>query len=303
MLSLLRTFIGTLFFLGCFGVVLLKNSPQDYRLAFNQHTNIPWATVKDVLSLDDIREKYNEANFINGTIRTLPSQDRTVKRFLIPTVFYFDLIEEWEWIEQESVLQLTYSYRFNFLSRLSSLNVEPIKVIRSYGQSRFESIQKKAQTLLHKHRWEYNGEQTLPLTYYLAIEGESTWEELNSSVKKGQEAIKLFAQKKAIELLKDEFVLYPSINEKKIRWRAAIAVERYIRTNDNTIRCRRFKGGKVLVFTHKGTPEHLSKSWYILLDSLVPHKQNYPLIQKHERTSQNSKNPLEWTTKLYAPIE
>ena len=303
MLSLLRTFIGTLFFLGCFGVVLLKNSPQDYRLAFNQHTNIPWATVKDVLSLDDIREKYNEANFINGTIRTLPSQDRTVKRFLIPTVFYFDLIEEWEWIEQESVLQLTYSYRFNFLSRLSSLNVEPIKVIRSYGQSRFESIQKKAQTLLHKHRWEYNGEQTLPLTYYLAIEGESTWEELNSSVKKGQEAIKLFAQKKAIELLKDEFVLYPSINEKKIRWRAAIAVERYIRTNDNTIRCRRFKGGKVLVFTHKGTPEHLSKSWYILLDSLVPYKQNYPLIQKHERTAQNSKNPLEWTTKLYAPIK
>ena len=303
MLSLLRTFIGTLFFLGCFGVVLLKNSPQNYRLAFNQHTNIPWATVKDVLSLDDIREKYNEANFINGTIRTLPSQDRTIKRFLIPTIFYFDLIEEWEWNEQESVLQLTYSYTFNFLSRLSSLNVEPKKVIRTYGQSRFESIQKKAQTLLHKHRWEYNGEQTLPLTYYLAIEGESTWEELNSSVKKGQEAIKLFAQKKAIELLKDEFVLYPSINEKKIRWRAAMAVERYIRTNDNTIRCRRFKGGKVLVFTHKGTPEHLSKSWYILLDSLVPHKQNYPLIQKHERTSQNSKNPLEWTTKLYAPIK
>lgn len=303
MLSLLRTFIGTLFFLGCFGVVLLKNSPQDYRLAFNQHTNIPWATVKDVLSLDDIREKYNEANFINGTIRTLPSEDRTVKRFLIPTVFYFDLIEEWEWNEQESVLQLTYSYTFNFLSRLSSLNVEPKKVIRTYGQSRFESIQKKAQTLLHKHRWEYNGEQTLPLTYYLAIEGESTWEELNSSVKKGQEAIKLFAQKKAIELLKDEFVLYPSINEKKIRWRAAMAVERYIRTNDNTIRCRRFKGGKVLVITHKGTAEHLSKSWYILLDSLVPYKQNYPLIQKHERTAQNSKNPLEWTTKLYAPIE
>ena len=303
MLSLLRTFIGTLFFLGCFGVVLLKNSPQNYRLAFNQHTNIPWATVKDVLSLDDIREKYNEANFINGTIRTLPSEDRTVKRFLIPTVFYFDLIEEWEWNEQESVLQLTYSYTFNFLSRLSSLNVEPKKVIRTYGQSRFESIQKKAQTLLHKHRWEYNGEQTLPLTYYLAIEGESTWEELNSSVKKGQEAIKLFAQKKAIELLKDEFVLYPSINEKKIRWRAAMAVERYIRTNDNTIRCRRFKGGKVLVITHKGTAEHLSKSWYILLDSLVPYKQNYPLIQKHERTAQNSKNPLEWTTKLYAPIE
>ena len=56
MLSLLRTFIGTLFFFCCFGVVLLKNSPQDYRLAFNQNTNIPWATVKDVLSLDDIRE-------------------------------------------------------------------------------------------------------------------------------------------------------------------------------------------------------------------------------------------------------
>ena len=303
MLSLLRTFIGTLFFFCCFGVVLLKNSPQDYRLAFNQNTNIPWATVKGVLSLDDIREKYNEANFINGTIRTLPSQDLTVKRYLIPTVFYFDLIEEWEWNEKESVLQLTYSYTFNFLSRLSSLNVEPKKVIRTYGQSRFESIQKKAHTLLHKHRWEYNGEETLPLTYYLAIEGENTWEELNSSVKKGQEAIKLFAKKKAIELLKDEFVLYPSINEKKIRWRAAIAVERYFRTNNNTIRCRRFKGGKVLVFTHKGTEEHLSKSWSILLDSLVPYKQNYPLIQKHERTAQNSENPLEWTTKLYAPIE
>jgi len=52
-----------------------------------------------------------------------------------------------------------------------------------------------------------------------------------------------------------------------------------------------------------GTAEHLSKSWSILQDSLLAHKQNYPLIQKDERTFQDSKNPLEWTTKLYAPIE
>ena len=97
--------------------------------------------------------------------------------------------------------------------------------------------------------------------------------------------------------------MFPEINDEKIRWRAAIEVERYYRTNNSNIRCRRYKGGKALVLTHMGTAEHLSKSWSILQDSLLMYKQNYPLIQKNGRSKQDSKNPLDWITKLYAPIE
>ena len=303
MLSLLRTFIGTLFFLCCFGIVLLKNTPKEHRLIFHQKTDLPWVTVKDVLLREDVNDEYTEASFINAAIRTLPSNDRNVKRFLIPTVFNFDLIEEWQWNEQENRLQLTYSYTLNFLSKLTALNKEPLKIIQTFGQSRFENIQTKIKSLLRQHRWEFNGEESFPLTYYLALEGESSWEELNSAVKNGHEDLKTFAQKNEIPVLENTFVLFPEINDEKIRWRAAIEVERYYRTNNSTIRCRRYKGGKALVLTHMGTAKHLPKSWSILQDSLLAHKQNYPLIQKDERTIQDSKNPLEWTTKLYAPIE
>jgi len=303
MLSLLRTFIGTLFFLCCFGIVLLKNSPKDYRLEFSQNTNLPWATLVDVLEQESTNTENEEISFFLSSLRPLANKEQSIKRFLIPTAHFFDLIEEWQWQQQDSLLQLTYTYELSFLSKLFSFNQKLNDTVRTFGQSRFEGIQSKANSLLHEHHWEYNGETTLPLTYYLAIEGESTWEELNSAVNKGIEVIKTFAKKNAIELLEDEFVLYPIIKENKIRWRAAVTVERYIRTNNSTIRCRRYKGGKALVLTHMGTAEHLSKSWSILQDSLLLYKQNYPLIQKNGRTIQQSTNPLDWTTKLYAPIE
>jgi DNA gyrase inhibitor GyrI len=303
MLSLLRTFIGTLFFLCCFGIVLLKNSPKDYRLEFSQNTNLPWATLVDVLEQESTNTENEEISFFLSSLRPLANKEQNIKRFLIPTAHFFDLIEEWQWQQQDSLLQLTYTYELSFLSKLFSFNQKLNDTVRTFGQSRFERIQSKANTLLHEHHWEYNGETTLPLTYYLAIEGESTWEELNSTVKNGHEDLKTFAQKNEIPVLENTFVLFPEINDEKIRWRAAIEVERYYRTNNSTIRCRRYKGGKALVLTHMGTAKHLPKSWSILQDSLLAHKQNYPLIQKDERTIQDSKNPLDWTTKLYAPIE
>ena len=303
MLSLIRTFIGTLFFLCCFGTVLIKNSPKEYRLEINQKTNLPWATIIDILQQESTSKVKKKKSFFPSSPRLLTTKDHNVKRFSIPTAHYFDLTEEWRWQQKDSLLQLTYTYELNFLSKLFSFNDRFNDTVRTFGQSRFEHIQKKANTLLHEHRWEYNGEATLPLTYYLAIEGESSWEELNSSIEKGKEAIKTFAKKNAIELLEDEFVLYPIMNEKKIRWRAAVTVERYHRTNNTNIRCRRYKGGRTLALIHKGTKEHLAKSWIILQDSLLYHKQNYPLIQKNERTIQHSENPLDWTTNLYAPIE
>ena len=303
MLSLLRTFIVTLFFLSCFGIVLLKNSPKDHRMEFIQKTNLPWATIVDVLQQESENRENKETSFFRSPPRPLYNKEQNIKRFLIPTTHFFELNEEWQWQETDSLLKLTYTYHLNFLSKLFSFNRKLNDTVRTLGQSRFENIQEKTHALLHEHRWEYNGETTFPVTYYLAIEGESPWEELNSSVKKGKEAIKSFAKKNSIELLKNEFVLFPKLEENNIRWRAAIAVERFIRTNNSTIRCRRYKGGKAIVLTHMGTTQHLSKSWSILKDSLMLYKQNYPLIQKNGRTIQDSNNPLDWTTKLYAPVE
>ena len=303
MLSLLRTFIGTLFFLCCFGIVLLKNSAKDYRLEFSQNTNLPWATLVDVLEQESTNTENEEISFFLSSLRPLVNKEQNIKRFLIPTAHFFDLIEEWQWKQQDSLLQLTYTYELSFLSKLFSFNQKLNDTVRTFGQSRFEAIQSKANSLLHEHHWEFNGEESFPLTYYLAIEGESSWKELNSAIKNGQEDLKAFAHNNEIPVLENTFVLFPDINDEKIRWRAAIEVERYYRTNNSSIRCRRYKGGKTLVLTHKGTAEHLPKSWSILQDSLSAHKQNYPLIQKDERTIQDSENPLEWTTKLYAPIE
>ena len=245
-----------------FAVLELFCSKTPLGTSFNisSKNRSSWVTVNDVLLREDVNDEYTEASFINAAIRTLPSKDRNVKRFLIPTVFNFDLIEEWQWNEQENRLQLTYNYTLNFLSKLTALNKEPLKIIQTFGQSRFEKYPNKGKVVVAPTplgiQWQ---RRKLSLTYYLALEGESSWEELNSAVKNGHEDLKTFAQKNEIPVLDNTFVLFPEINDEKIRWRAAIEVERYYRTNNSTIRCRRYKGGKALVLTHMGTAKHLPK--------------------------------------------
>ena len=76
--------------------------------------------------------------------------------------------------------------------------------------------------------------------------------------------------KQKIFLLRDKtFIVYPELKDSFVRWRAAIEVDRFYRTNRTDIRCRRYKGGKALQLSHQGTNDYLKDSWKILQDSLL----------------------------------
>ena len=110
-------------------------------------------------------------------------------------------------------------------------------------------------------------------------------------------------QTKNISSLGETFILYPVLSDAVVRWRAAIEVDRFYRTNRSDIRCRRYKGGKVLQLSHQGTNDYLKDSWNILQDSLVNKIQAYPAIQAISKENDSIVNPLNWTTQLYMPIQ
>ncbi|MGB1445606.1 MAG: hypothetical protein ACPG7X_07300 [Flavobacteriaceae bacterium] len=304
MLSLLRTFLGALFFLCCLGVIVIKNHPSHYQIKIHQKTTLPWAGLVAILNSQNSREGVDNAPLLLTDRQQLPTKNNEVVRFALSSTNYFEIKEEWQWDETRQSILLHYTYKLNFLSKLLSMfNATHLEVIRLYGLERLSRAQDELSSKLNQHRWDYMGEQTLPLTYYLAYEGDSTWDELTSSIDDGYNRIRTFAAENNIELKEDEFVLYPSMGENQVRWRAAISVDRFYRTNNLSIRCRRYRGGKALGMIHKGTNLHLKKSWTILNDSLKRKRQNYPLIQKKEITVQESKNPLDWTTTLFAPIQ
>ena len=97
--------------------------------------------------------------------------------------------------------------------------------------------------------------------------------------------------------------LLTELKDSFVRWRAAIEVDRFYRTNRSDIRCRRYKGGKALQLSHQGTNDYLKDSWKILQDSLVNKIQAYPAIQAISKENDSIVNPLNWTTQLYMPIQ
>ena len=53
-------FFGVLFFIGCFGIVMIKNTPNKYNLIIRQQSNLIWASLADELQKGEW--KFEEKN-------------------------------------------------------------------------------------------------------------------------------------------------------------------------------------------------------------------------------------------------
>ena len=304
MLNLLRSFFGVLFFIGCFGIVMIKNTPNKYNLIISQQSNLIWASLADELQKGEWKfEEKNPVVFADQMNQLKTTAPKTII-FKLPTPYSFDLKEIWKWNESKKIITVNYQYELNFLSKLYfTINPELNKKIKDFGEARLLKTLEKIQSKFNQHRSEYLGEMPLPMTYYLAIEGKSPWKDLEAAVFLGHEKIKTFGTQNNIPLQEKSFIVYPSLGEEVVQWRAAIAVDQFYKTNSAEIRCRRYKGGNTLALLHKGPDNFLRNSWNRIKDSLNNRQQNYPFIQQSIKNIDQTKNPLNWETILYIPIQ
>ena len=201
-------------------------------------------------------------------------------------------------------MKLFYNYTLAFKDQLKLLsNPEYNNLLRSIIIKRLENMLEVIESQYQQHRWQFKGETTLPLTYYLALEGNSPWNTIKEDTELAFKKIHDFAKTADISSLGKTFILYPVLSDAVVRWRAAIEVDRFYRTNRRDIGGRRYKGGKALQLTHQGTNDFLKDSWEILQDSLVSRIQAYPAIQVISKQNDSIVNPLSWNTQLYMPIQ
>ena len=225
-------------------------------------------------------------------------------KFIFPGEEDFTLEEQWVFSPEKKSVQLLYNYTLGFRDQFKFLrNPQFNDSLRSILIKRFKNTQQAIAEQYQQHRWQYNGETTLPLTYYLALEGNSPWNTIKEDTELAFKKIHDFAKTADISSLGKTFILYPVLSEAVVLWRAAIEVDRFYRTNRRDIRCGRYKGGKALELTHQGTDDFLKDSWEILQDSLVSRIQAYPAIQVISEQNYSIVDPLSWTTQLYMPIQ
>lgn len=313
MLNLFRTVFGIVFFTFLFGVVIIKNGPKEYQLILEQPISYPDQSYLDELSL----LKDNDAWFKGLTSKDKPNTgttnqpknataDRSKKQRYNTraTDKGFTLEEMWSLSSQDKSLQLQYSFKPTFKGQLYLFSTPSFNdSLRETALKRLDQVINNVDKQYAQHRWDYKGKIDLPLTYYLALEGESEWERLEENTNRALEKIIEFARFRNIPLQKTKLIVYPRLSKTTVQWRAGIKVDRFYKTNSKEIRCRKFKGGNALALDHLGPYTYLNKSWEVLQDSLKDNIQTYPSIQIVNTTSNNRiKNPLKWTTPLYIPI-
>ena len=274
-----------------------------YNLIINQQSNLIWASFAEELQKGEWKFEEKKPIVFTDQMNQLKTTAPQTIEFKLPTPFSFDLNETWKWNEHKKIITVNYQYELNFLSKLYfTLNPELFKKIRNFGEARLLKTQEKIQSKFNQHRSEYLGKMQLPMTYYLAIEGKSAWKDLETAIFLGHEKIKTFGIQNNIPLQEKSFIVYPSMDQEVVQWRAAVAVDRFYKTNSAEIRCRRYKGGNTLALLHKGPDNFLRNSWNRIKDSLNNRQQNYPFIQQSINIDQ-TKNPLNWETILYIPIQ
>jgi hypothetical protein len=225
-------------------------------------------------------------------------------KFIFPGEEGFTLEEQWVFSPEKKSVQLLYNYTLGFRDQFKFLrNPQFNNSLRSILIKRFKNTEQAIAEQYQQHRWKYNGETTLPLTYYLALEGNSPWNTIKEDTELAFKKINDFAKTVDISSLGKTFILYPVLSDSVVSWWAAIEVDRFYRINKREIRCRSYKGGTALQLTHQGTNDFLKDSWEILQDSLVSRIQAYPAIQVISKQNDNIVNPLNWTTQLYMPIQ
>ena len=312
MLNLIRTILGILFFFLVFGVVLIKNKPKEFEIVFEQSIDYP------IISYIEYLQSFPAQQWINTLLSKkeafyAPSMEKKMElsqksqyelKFIFPGEENFTLEEKWIFSPEKKSVKLFYNYTLAFKDQLKLLsNPEYNNSLRSIIIKRLENTLEVIESQYQQHRWQFKGETTLPLTYYLALEGNSPWNKIKEDTKLAFEKVSAFAETKNISTLDKTFIVYPELKDSFVRWRAAIEVDRFYRTNRSDIRCRRYKGGKALQLFHQGTNDFLKDSWKILQDSLVNKIQAYPAIQAISKENDSIVNPLNWTTQLYMPIQ
>ena len=309
MLKLIQSFFGLLFFCFVFGVLWVKNLPSYY--SFEIGKEMPYPLISYVERIDQINTAAGGKNiiypaltpWINENEIALFNKTNDSIVYTLPTQLYFTLDETWRFDFTTNQMKVRYSFSPIFYSKLLLvINPDFFDAVRKTLSKKLQTIDHGVKTDYLSHRWEYLGENDFPMTYYLALEGESNWQNAAKSYQAGQQKLLEFARNRALKVIGDPFVLYPRISPNGVRWRAAVAVDKYYLIDNLPIKCRRFRGGKVLQMTHKGPLTMISNSWQILLDSLGNNQQAYPAIQQPLGTANASSNPLNWETILSLPI-
>ncbi|MEN8812704.1 MAG: hypothetical protein ABF277_05270 [Candidatus Arcticimaribacter sp.] len=313
MLNFIKTILGFIFFSFVFGLIIIKNGPKDHTLIIEQDLSNPAISYIEYLQSAKAKEEWIAEAFPQGElaeakieIEEITSFNRSEHEFgfSIPTNKNFTLEERWIFSPKQPKVRLEYHYTNDFRGQIFHLRRPYFKdSLRSVAIKRFSKAEQKITNLYQQHRYIYKGETTLPLTYYLALEGNSSWNKVAQETATAFETIQDFAKNSNIPIQKESFLVYPSLGDSIVRWRAAITVDRYYRTNSAVIKCRRFKGSKTLQLEHQGPNNFLKESWDLLRDSLKGKIQSYPLIQEINTANDSISNPLNWSTQLYIPIQ
>ena len=312
MFNLIRTILGVLFFILVLGVVLIKNKPKEFEIVLEHPIDYPIVNYIDYLQSSPARQliytllSKKEAFYAPSMTKKMEwsQKNQHELKFIFPGEEDFTLEEQWVFSPEKKSVQLLYNYTLGFRDQFKFLrNPQFNDSLRSMLIKRFKNTQQAIAEQYQQHRWQYKGETTLSLTYYLALEGNSPWNTIKEDTELAFKKIHDFAKTADISSLGKTFILYPVLSDSVVRWWAAIEVDRFYRTNRRDIRCGRYKGGKALELTHQGTNDFLKDSWEILQDSLVSRIQAYPAIQVISEQNYSIVNPLSWTTQLYMPIQ
>ena len=312
MFNLIRTILGVLFFILVLGVVLIKNKPKEFEIVLEHPIDYPIVNYIDYLQSSPARQliytllSKKEAFYAPSMTKKMEwsQKNQHELKFIFPGEEGFTLEEQWVFSPEKKSVQLLYNYTLGFRDQFKFLrNPQFNDSLRSILIKRFKNTQQAIAEQYQQHRWQYKGETTLSLTYYLALEGNSPWNTIKEDTELAFKKIHDFAKTADISSLGKTFILYPVLSDSVVRWWAAIEVDRFYRTNRRDIRCGRYKGGKALELTHQGTNDFLKDSWEILQDSLVSRIQAYPAIQVISEQNYSIVDPLSWTTQLYMPIQ
>ena len=313
MLDFIKTILGFILFSFVFGLVMIKNGPKNHVLIIEQNLSNPAISYIDYLKSTKTKEEWISEAFPQGELaqakiatEKITPFNRSADEFgfSIPTDKNFSIEERWVFSPKKQKVTLKYRYTVDFKGQIFHLRQPYFKdSLRSVAIKRLSKTKQRITNLYQQHRYTYKGETTLPLTYYLALEGNSPWNKVLQTTTTAFETIKEFAKNKNIPIQKESFLVYPSLGDSIIRWRAAIKIDRYYKTNSAVIKCRRFKGSKTLQLEHQGPNNFLKESWNLLRDSLKGKIQSYPLIQEINTANDSISNPLNWSTQLYIPIQ
>lgn len=306
MIKLLQTFLGLIFF-GCMLVVLwVKSQPNNYQVSLQRNLSYPSASYEDYLRSEEGVHYWTQSpTQKDHLIKWLPIEsDENSIYFELEHQQGFKITERWSFSENQKTLLLSYDFILPFLSKALLLKDSSfISTLKGIMLNRFDQLNKDINNRFTDHRWEYVGETNHPLTYYLALEGVCNWNDLTAEYRKAQKKILSFAEKNAIPTQVSTFLVLPKLLEDRVYWRAGVGVNQFYKTKNETIKCRRYKGGKTLQLVHKGPKDRLKESWKILFDSLQGNTQSYPVFLKEHISIHTTDNPLEWETNLYLPIQ